>query len=473
VAAGGGASVTVRPSYATTTNRVTTEITTGSWGFPCQTAELFSVAPDFTQGPTSTTPPRYEHRWHWTCGPNDPAGASGWNITGIEWDLTNRGRDYGYQPNIYRAAQPSVAFWVGPVSIVPAFASGGGTPINWNTVYTVFSGQSDGAVTGVYQAFSTQPNSLVGRKFDPVGGHGGVGVDLFGSFSTAPANNPFSVTSGSNIVTAQMWAGEMIGQANGDQVWIPNTYTVNGVTFGNATYTMSAVDTVNGRFSFPGTGNATANGSGGGLGVVVNFLDFAPYAPFQTWGLFQHGLITTPGTKFLSNAIIETQVGNAIQWSDGTGTGTITTNGGVGNFDITVTPPGVGRVMISGNNLIVWGISSTVGIYAGAGQARAVDFRTGNVPRWMLTVDSVAEGGANAGSNFNVGRYSDAGAFVANALAINRATGNVTIAQSFGVNGSAPPAKPTVTGSRAANAALASLLTALASYGLVTDSSTA
>jgi hypothetical protein len=41
-----------------------------------------------------------------------------------------------------------------------------------------------------------------------------------------------------------------------------------------------------------------------------------------------------------------------------------------------------------------------------------------------------------------------------------------------GFNNTAPIAKPTVTGSKGANAALASLLIALASYGLVTDSST-
>jgi hypothetical protein len=45
---------------------------------------------------------------------------------------------------------------------------------------------------------------------------------------------------------------------------------------------------------------------------------------------------------------------------------------------------------------------------------------------------------------------------------------------SFGVFGSSGPgAKPAVTGSRGGNAALASLLTALASFGLITDSTTA
>lgn len=45
-------------------------------------------------------------------------------------------------------------------------------------------------------------------------------------------------------------------------------------------------------------------------------------------------------------------------------------------------------------------------------------------------------------------------------------------ASTTGFNNTAPIAKPTVTGSRGGNAALASLLTALANYGLVTDSST-
>ncbi|HEY6225410.1 MAG TPA: hypothetical protein VIW26_16625 [Gemmatimonadales bacterium] len=48
-----------------------------------------------------------------------------------------------------------------------------------------------------------------------------------------------------------------------------------------------------------------------------------------------------------------------------------------------------------------------------------------------------------------------------------KTTGNV------GFNNTTPIAKPTVSGSRAGNAALASLLTALANYGLVTDSSSA
>jgi hypothetical protein len=43
----------------------------------------------------------------------------------------------------------------------------------------------------------------------------------------------------------------------------------------------------------------------------------------------------------------------------------------------------------------------------------------------------------------------------------------------MGFNAATPVARPTVTGAKGSNAALASLMTALAAYGLVTDSTSA
>lgn len=54
-----------------------------------------------------------------------------------------------------------------------------------------------------------------------------------------------------------------------------------------------------------------------------------------------------------------------------------------------------------------------------------------------------------------------------------KADGKVNFAGNVGFNGTAAVAKPTITGSRGGNAALASLLTALAATGILTDSSTA
>lgn len=81
-----------------------------------------------------------------------------------------------------------------------------------------------------------------------------------------------------------------------------------------------------------------------------------------------------------------------------------------------------------------------------------------------------------AGVEVQLGSISNHGlAFFTNngapALQIS-SVGDTKINGKSGFNGTAPIAKPTVTGSKGANAALASLLTALASYGLLVDSST-
>jgi hypothetical protein len=57
----------------------------------------------------------------------------------------------------------------------------------------------------------------------------------------------------------------------------------------------------------------------------------------------------------------------------------------------------------------------------------------------------------------------------ADAITIDSAQ-KVKLHGNVGFNNTSPIAKPTVTGSRGSNAALASLLTALANYGLITDS---
>lgn len=55
---------------------------------------------------------------------------------------------------------------------------------------------------------------------------------------------------------------------------------------------------------------------------------------------------------------------------------------------------------------------------------------------------------------------------------LTASSSGVTINTIVGFNNATPIAKPTISGSKASNAALASLLTALASYGLITDSTT-
>lgn len=131
----------------------------------------------------------------------------------------------------------------------------------------------------------------------------------------------------------------------------------------------------------------------------------------------------------------------------------------------------VAQSLVTGGNTAI-GPESRVNGASGA--FRLTAFFTAGVARWRVGANATAEGGSNAGSNFEIRRYDDAGAYLGSPLLITRSSGNAVFNGGIGVwNTGSPAAKPAVTGSRGGNVALASLLTALASYGLITDSSTA
>lgn len=65
-----------------------------------------------------------------------------------------------------------------------------------------------------------------------------------------------------------------------------------------------------------------------------------------------------------------------------------------------------------------------------AGTSRAVQFYTDSsgtqIPRWIIEATSEAEGGGADGSNLRINRYDNVGAFLGEALRINRLTGIIT-----------------------------------------------
>src|SRR5499427_7607913 len=65
--------------------------------------------------------------------------------------------------------------------------------------------------------------------------------------------------------------------------------------------------------------------------------------------------------------------------------------------------------------------------------------------RWAMVQDGVAETGGNAGSNFKISRYNDAGVLIDSPITINRATGAVTIAG--GISGYVPTSRQVIAGS--------------------------
>jgi len=62
-----------------------------------------------------------------------------------------------------------------------------------------------------------------------------------------------------------------------------------------------------------------------------------------------------------------------------------------------------------------------------AGQSKIITFRTNGLQRFGLYVNNVAESGANAGSNFLIRAYNDAGTLLSTPLTIERSSGNVGI----------------------------------------------
>lgn len=120
----------------------------------------------------------------------------------------------------------------------------------------------------------------------------------------------------------------------------------------------------------------------------------------------------------------------------------------------------------------------TLSLNANYSQYKTLQLASQSKARFSVYVDNGNDNaGSDANGNLNISRYHDDGSFSSVCIQINRATGaidllgdSVKVWGKSGFNNTTPISKPTVTGSRGGNAALASLLTALANYGLITNS---
>lgn len=71
--------------------------------------------------------------------------------------------------------------------------------------------------------------------------------------------------------------------------------------------------------------------------------------------------------------------------------------------------------------------SGPVAINGAAGTNRPLRFTTGGTYRWNIIADNEPEIGTDAGSNFAIGRFNDAGTFVDTPFSINRQSGEVIL----------------------------------------------
>lgn len=83
---------------------------------------------------------------------------------------------------------------------------------------------------------------------------------------------------------------------------------------------------------------------------------------------------------------------------------------------------------------------SSISANAQAGFLRSLQMMTSGTLRWVAGANSTAEAGANAGSDFILSRYSDAGSLLGTALTVTRSSGNASWANNvtFASSGSAP-----------------------------------
>lgn len=98
-----------------------------------------------------------------------------------------------------------------------------------------------------------------------------------------------------------------------------------------------------------------------------------------------------------------------------------------------VAAAGGGFLPLTGGTLtgpVIYSYASPTTVYnaVAAGQVRAIVGETASVLRWRIVLgDAAGETGANAGSNFDVSCYTDAGATLFTPISIPRATGNVVL----------------------------------------------
>jgi len=74
-------------------------------------------------------------------------------------------------------------------------------------------------------------------------------------------------------------------------------------------------------------------------------------------------------------------------------------------------------------------VNTFININASAGQYRELVFESTGLPRWAVGAENSSESGSNAGSNFIVARYNDAGNPIDNPISVNRQTGIATFLQ--------------------------------------------
>ena len=222
----------------------------------------------------------------------------------------------------------------------------------------------------------------------------------------------------------------------------------------------SAADTPGAIFQSSGTISANPIGYGGS-NITAQFIaaesSAFPYTLFEATGNAQGHILALRASRGTYSARTATQSGDILGQLDFGGHNSSTLVNGKGsiravaaqtwtasangtNLEFYATQTGTTSAVrvaymegISGagqfvvnNSFYVIGTNPFSRISSAAGNTRNLSFETTFNPRWRVLANATAESGSDAGSNFEIRRYSDAGADLGLVMAVTRSTGNIT-----------------------------------------------
>jgi hypothetical protein len=164
-------------------------------------------------------------------------------------------------------------------------------------------------------------------------------------------------------------------------------------------------------------------------GRFISVDDTSDVAQFQITISGSGGLQVKPASTatikhlFLLDSTSNTKVDIDFQSGASTWAGLLTINAG----GLTIGAGGaaiIGNTSITGSFLVNNGAgAASLEIRGAVANKRSLFYTTGGSVRWEAFTDQNAESGSNAGSNFQLSRYNDAGTFIDNAISIFRSTG--------------------------------------------------
>lgn len=220
-----------------------------------------------------------------------------------------------------------------------------------------------------------------------------------------------------NVFEVQNGAGTLTSRIDG-----------NGLIVGNSilsTTTVRATTNSIADVSFlVGTGNGTQGGNNNLIKPfnATGFLNLKGGAGRAKIVISDDLLSIVSGANaitFNGNAASDVSMGNEFARMFASGNwvfGGVTDNG----FKLEV----VGTTRLAGDTTIGTSTATAnLSIRGPVGSQRTLTFRTAGGGRWSIQANNIPEGGSNAGSDFVMTRFDDAGAFVSNVLYVKRSTG--------------------------------------------------